>query len=135
MKKFFVAASIAVVLIVGLVVGTVKSVAVAPVVAVVSVITPLPVVTVAPVATPVARVYRHGDVSWVEPLALAAGWERRQIPRLLHIILRESGGCPDRIGGSVVDKNCKFIRMSTMTHPSDSGLLQINGVHWKKDHA
>jgi len=79
--------------------------------------------------------FKHGDVTWLEPLALEAGWTLDQIPRLAHIILRESGGCPRRIGGSVVDKNCNFIKMSTMTHPSDSGLLQINGVHWKKDHA
>lgn len=79
--------------------------------------------------------YRHGDCSWVPEVALQAGWKEKQLPKLIHIIQRESGCCPRRIGGSVVDANCKFIRMATWKHPSDSGLLQINGVHWKEDHA
>lgn len=81
------------------------------------------------------EVYQHGDCSWIPPVALAAGWQEKQIPRLMHIIARESGCCPARIGGSAVDKNCNIVKMLTMSHPSDSGLLQINGVHWKKDHA
>lgn len=76
------------------------------------------------------KVFRHGDCSWIPPVALAAGWEQRQIPRLMHIIARESGCCPARIGGSVVDANCGFIKMATMTHPSDSGLLQLNGINF-----
>lgn len=84
--------------------------------------------------TTVPIVFRHGDCSWVKPIALSVGWEKHQMPQLIHIIKRESGCCPRRIGGSVVDKNCNFIRMATMSHPSDSGLLQINGVHWKQDH-
>ena len=79
-------------------------------------------------------VFKHGDCSWIPPVALAAGWKERQIPRLMHIIARESGCCPNRIGGSVVDANCNITKMATMSHPSDSGLAQINGVHWKKDH-
>ena len=75
-------------------------------------------------------VFRHGDCSWLPAMALSVGWEQKHIPRLMHIAARESGCCPNRIGGSVVDKNCKFIKMSTMTHPSDSGLLQINGVNY-----
>jgi hypothetical protein len=78
--------------------------------------------------------YTHGDCSWIEPIALSVGWTKPQIPKLLEIIKRESGCCPRRIGGDAVDKNCKTTRITTMTHRSDSGLLQINGVHWKQDH-
>ena len=85
--------------------------------------------------TIVPATFKHGDCSWVAPIALSVGWEQKQIPNLVHIISRESGCCPRRIGGSVVDKDCNQLRMATMTHPSDSGLLQINGVHWKRDHA
>ena len=80
------------------------------------------------------EVFEHGDCSWIPPVALAAGWKPRQIPKLLEIIARESGCCPRRIGGSQVDANCQFVKMWDMTHPSDSGLLQLNGVHWKPDH-
>lgn len=81
------------------------------------------------------QVFVHGDCSWVPAVALNAGWKMEEMPKLIHIIKRESGCCPRRIGGSVVDKNCNQIRMATWKHPSDSGLLQINGVHWKQDHA
>ena len=77
-----------------------------------------------------AIVFRHGDISWLPELAKQAGWPPKTWAKLGQIILRESGGCPTRIGGSVVDKNCNLIRMSTMTHPSDTGLLQINGINW-----
>lgn len=80
------------------------------------------------------QVFEHGNCSWIPPVALAAGWKQKQIPRLLEIIARESGCCPRRIGGSQVDANCQFVKMWTMKHPSDSGLLQLNGVHWKPDH-
>lgn len=75
-------------------------------------------------------VFRHGDISWLPELAAKAGWPPETWQRLGEIILRESGGCPTRIGGSVVDEDCNFIRMATMTHPSDSGLLMINGINW-----
>ena len=75
-------------------------------------------------------VFRHGDISWLPELAAKAGWPPRTWKRLGEIILRESGGCPTRIGGSVVDEDCNFIRMATMSHPSDSGLLMINGINW-----
>lgn len=81
------------------------------------------------------QVFKHGDCSWVPSVALAAGWKSHQLPRLMHIVARESGCCPRRIGGSVVDANCKIIKMATLSHPSDSGLTQLNGVHWKPDHA
>ena len=75
-------------------------------------------------------VFRHGDISWLPELAAQAGWPPETWKKLGQIILRESGGCPTRIGGSVVDKDCNFIRMATMSHPSDSGLLMINGINW-----
>ena len=75
-------------------------------------------------------VFRHGDISWLPELAAEAGWPPETWKKLGQIILRESGGCPTRIGGSVVDKDCNFIRMATMSHPSDSGLLMINGINW-----
>lgn len=77
-----------------------------------------------------AIVFRHGDISWLPKLAAKAGWPPRTWKRLGEIVLRESGGCPTRIGGSVVDKDCNFIRMATMSHPSDTGLLQVNGINW-----
>ena len=77
-----------------------------------------------------AIVFRHGDISWLPELAAKAGWPPETWQRLGEIILRESGGCPTRIGGSVVDDDCNLIRMATMSHPSDTGLLQINGINW-----
>jgi len=79
-------------------------------------------------------VYRHGDVSWLPSLAKQAGWPDRTIGKLTHIVLRESGGCPNRRGGDIVDKNCVITGVSEWNHRSDTGLLQINGVHWKPDH-
>ena len=75
-------------------------------------------------------VFRHGDISWLPELAAKAGWPPETWKRLGEIILRESAGCPTRIGGSVVDKDCNLIRMATMSHPSDTGLLQVNGINW-----
>jgi hypothetical protein len=63
-------------------------------------------------------------------LALEAGWEEKHLPKLGQIILRESGGCPNRIGSSIVDKNCNISGYTKATNKSDSGLLQINGVHY-----
>lgn len=75
-------------------------------------------------------VFSHGNVDWLPELAAAAGWPESTWPRLSHIILRESGGCPGRIGGSKVDKNCNIIGWDGSHHKSDSGLLQINGLNW-----
>ena len=80
-------------------------------------------------------VFRHGDVSWLPLLAGKAGWPEATWPRLAHIILRESGGCPYRRGGDAVDKDCNVLRVTTRVNRSDTGLLQLNGVHWKRDHA
>jgi len=75
-------------------------------------------------------IFKHGDVSWLPLLATQAGWPKNTHQRLSDIILRESGGCPNRIGGSIVDKNCNIIGHTGATNKSDSGLLQINGVNW-----
>lgn len=80
-------------------------------------------------------VFKHGDISWLPALASQAGWPKSTWKKLGQIILRESGGCPNRAGGDVVDENCNIIRVSEWNHRSDTGLLQINGVHWKQDHA
>jgi hypothetical protein len=74
--------------------------------------------------------FRHGDVSWLPELASQAGWPKNTWKRLGQIILRESGGCPNRIGSSIVDKNCNITGYTRATNRSDSGLLQINGVNW-----
>ena len=75
-------------------------------------------------------VFRHGDISWLPELAIKAGWETKHLPKLGEIILRESGGCPNRKGGDKVDKDCNITGVSEWSHRSDSGLLQINGVHY-----
>jgi hypothetical protein len=54
--------------------------------------------------------------------------------QLIHIILRESGCCPNRRGGDRVNKDCEIVKVVSWHHRSDTGLLQINGVHWKQDH-
>jgi hypothetical protein len=86
------------------------------------------VVNKAPYVQPIA--FKHGDISWLPILAAEAGWPQKTWKRLGQIILRESGGCPTRTGGSIVDKNCNIIGHDGSNHRSDSGLLQINGVNW-----
>lgn len=80
-------------------------------------------------------IFKHGDISWLPSLAAQAGWPRSTWKKLGQIILRESGGCPNRAGGDMVDKSCNITGVSEWNHRSDTGLLQINGVHWKQDHA
>ena len=74
--------------------------------------------------------YRHGDVSWLPTLAKQAGWPDHTIGKLSELILRESGGCPNRRGGDMVDKDCNITGVSEWNHRSDTGLLQINGVNY-----
>jgi hypothetical protein len=74
--------------------------------------------------------FSHGDVSWLNQLATVAGWPASTHEKLALVILRESGGCPNRKGGDVVDKNCELVRVSEWNHRSDTGLLQINGVNY-----
>lgn len=75
-------------------------------------------------------VFRHGDISWLPLLAAEAGWPEKTWDKLGHIILRESGGCPNRRGGDAVDKDCNITKVTEWNHRSDTGLLQINGVNY-----
>jgi hypothetical protein len=75
-------------------------------------------------------IFSHGDVSWLPELAIQAGWTADQVSKLSQIVLRESGGCPNRRGGDMVDKDCNITGVAERTHRSDSGLLQINGVNY-----
>lgn len=84
--------------------------------------------------TPPAPVYRHGNCNWLPAIALQAGWQADQIGKLTEIALRESGCCPYRAGGDTVDKNCNITGIADYSHRSDSGLMQINGVHWLPTH-
>ena len=77
-----------------------------------------------------AIVFRHGDISWLPQLAAEAGWKPKHISRLAQIILRESGACPARRGGDIVNEACVVIGHDGSNHSSDSGLLQINGVNY-----
>lgn len=74
--------------------------------------------------------FRHGDTSWLPSLAKQAGWPDHTIGQLTKIVLRESGGCPNRRGGDIVDKDCNITGVSEWNHRSDTGLLQINGVNY-----
>jgi hypothetical protein len=74
--------------------------------------------------------FKHGDVSWLPRLADQAGWPKDTWPMLKKIILRESGGCPNRKGGDKVDKNCIITGVSEWNHRSDTGLMQINGINY-----
>jgi len=78
-------------------------------------------------------VYRHGDISWLPELAELAGWPENTWQKLGEIILRESGGCATRIGGSIVKSgdgpdSCEIIGYAETNHLSDVGLLQLNGI-------
>lgn len=75
-------------------------------------------------------VFRHGDISWLPELAAQAGWPPSTWRRLGQIVLRESGACPNRKGGDIVNKDCEVTGIAERTHRSDSGLLQINGVNY-----
>jgi hypothetical protein len=75
-------------------------------------------------------VFRHGDISWLPQLAAEAGWPPHTWRRLGQIVLRESGACPYRKGGDIVNKNCEVTGHDGSNHASDSGLLQINGINY-----
>lgn len=79
---------------------------------------------------PPETVFKWGDISWLPKLATEAGWPPETHKKLGQIILRESGGCPNRRGGDAVDPNCNITHVTTWTHRSDTGLLQINGVNY-----
>lgn len=83
-------------------------------------------------ATPKPIQFRHGNIDWLPQLAAEAGWPPKTWKRLGQIILRESGACPRRRGGDIVDKNCNVTGHDGSNHRSDTGLLQINGVNYDK---
>ena len=83
-----------------------------------------------PKERPTTIVFQHGDISWLPQLAAQAGWPPRTWKKLGQIILRESGGCPNRRGGDIVNKNCKVIGHDGSNHRSDTSLLQINGINY-----
>ena len=91
---------------------------------------------VPPVPTTLAPqpVYKHGDCSFMPKLALQAGWSVHDLKQLREIAARESGCCPARAGGDIVDKACNIVGHDGSDHRSDSGLMQINGVHWLPTH-
>lgn len=83
-----------------------------------------------PEPEPEPIVFRHGQVEWLDDLALQAGWLPEHLPTLREIVLRESGGCPNVRGGDAVNENCEIVRVREWNHRSDTGLLQINGVNY-----
>lgn len=74
--------------------------------------------------------FKWGDISWLPEIATEAGWPLETHEKLGQIILRESGGCPNRFGGDAVDKDCNITHVTEWNHRSDTGLLQINGVNY-----
>jgi hypothetical protein len=74
--------------------------------------------------------FHHGDISWLPQLARQAGWPEDTWVTLAHIILRESGGCPNRRGGDRVDADCNITGIFSRKNRSDTGLLQINGLNY-----
>ena len=75
-----------------------------------------------------------GDCSWIDQVALAAGWLPKDLAMVKMISARESGCCPNRRGGDKVDRNCRITGVSEWNHRSDTGLMQLNGVHWLESH-
>ena len=75
-------------------------------------------------------VYKHGECDWLPALALKAGWPVEQLGKLKQVALRESGCCPNRRGGDMVDKDCNITGVSEWNHRSDTGNLQINSVNF-----
>jgi len=61
-------------------------------------------------------IFKHGDISWLPALASQAGWPEKTWNKLGQIILRESGGCPNRRGGDVVNSDCIIKRVSEWNH-------------------
>ena len=75
-------------------------------------------------------VFKWGECDWLPAMALKAGWAVEHLGKLKQVALRESGCCPNRRGGDMVDKDCNIIGVSEWNHRSDSGLLQNNGINW-----
>jgi len=75
-------------------------------------------------------VYRHGECDWLPAMALRAGWRVEHLGTLKKISMRESGCCPNRRGGDMVDKNCNITGVSEWNHRSDTGNLQLNSINF-----
>jgi hypothetical protein len=75
-------------------------------------------------------VYRHGECDWLPAMALRAGWRVEHLGTLKKVAMRESGCCPNRRGGDMVDKNCKITGVSEWNHRSDTGNLQLNSINF-----
>ena len=90
----------------------------------------LPTTTTTTTTTMQTIEFSHGNIDWLPELATEAGWPQETHKKLGEIILRESGGCPNRRGGDIVDKNCNITGVAEKTHRSDTGLMQINGVNY-----
>ena len=75
--------------------------------------------------------FQHGNIDWLPELAAQAGWPPKTWVKLGQIILRESGGCPNRKGGDIVNKDCEITGIAERTHQSDTGLLQLNAVTYR----
>lgn len=78
--------------------------------------------------------FMWGDCSWIDQVALAAGWLPKDLAMVKMISARESGCCPNRKGGDAVDKFCNITKVTEWNHRSDTGLMQLNGVHWLRSH-
>ena len=78
--------------------------------------------------------FMWGDCSWIDQVALSAGWSEKDLAMVKMISARESGCCPNRKGGDKVDKFCNITGVSEWNHRSDTGLMQLNGVHWLQSH-
>ena len=75
-------------------------------------------------------VYKHGECDWIPAMALRAGWRVEHLGKLKQVAMRESGCCPNRRGGDMVDKNCKITGVSEWNHRSDTGTLQLNSINF-----
>ena len=75
-------------------------------------------------------VYRHGECDWLPAMALRAGWRVEHLGTLKKVAMRESGCCPNRRGGDMVDKNCNITGVSEWDHRSDTGNLQLNSINF-----
>ena len=75
-------------------------------------------------------VYKHGECDWLPAMALRAGWRVEHLGTLKKVAMRESGCCPNRRGGDIVDKNCKITGVSEWNHRSDTGNLQLNSINF-----
>jgi|GEM_PF-5352310 len=86
---------------------------------------------VEPQKTFVPSEFRYNECDWVgdelRRRNVAESWVQFMVGRARV----ESGCCPFVRGGDVVSANCELLYVGRRTHRSDTGLFQLNGVHWK----